>query len=59
MVPPISTIFFEVSFTSFNRFAIFTPKALYMFLGFGHRYLIGTDATMNAVFYSIISSLLV
>lgn len=59
MVPPISIIFFEVSFTSFNHFAIFTPKALYVFLGFRHRYLIVSDATVNVIVYSITPSLLV
>lgn len=30
-----------------------------MFLGFSHRYLVVSDATMNVIFYSIIPSLLV
>ena len=36
-----------------NSFVTFTPKPLYLFFRFSHRYVTVSDATMNVIFYSI------
>lgn len=45
--------FLKSSFTSFDSFMIFPPKALYISFRFSHRYFMVSDVTMNITFYSI------